>query len=191
LRIPQQAIDATYYSKLASFSSLTSMTRFEVPHHRAASELTADVPNTYVPMRNTFFTTLASAALESWMLELIEERGLRPTELSPAIFVGANAIDYSGYPDCRPEFFEKLADVLNLGSKLGTEHGVRIHIEAPIIRMSKPDIVRRALELNAPVHLTWSCYEGGTHPCGTCDSCLLRAAGFAGAGVADPTVVES
>ena len=187
LGIPHQEADASFYAGLASHSALTSADH-ALPVERAPAEMSEDIPITYVPLRNTFFVTVAAAALESWMLSLIEEHGADPGGLEPAIFVGANAIDYSGYPDCRPEFYTSLTEVLRLGSKLGSAYGVSIAIEAPIIRMSKPEIVRRAVELGAPLELTWSCYEGGPQPCGRCDSCLLRAAGFAAAGVTDPAL---
>jgi 7-cyano-7-deazaguanine synthase len=150
-----------------------------------------DIPITYVPLRNTFFVTIAAAALESWMLGAIEAEGTDPGDLDPVIMVGANAIDYSGYPDCRPEFYDAITEVLRLGSKLGTAYGVPIRIEAPIIEMGKAEIVRYAVELEAPLALTWSCYAGGARPCGTCDSCELRAAGFAAAGLADPALRQA
>jgi len=139
-------------------------------------------------LRNTFFVTAAAAALESWMLARIEREGADPASLRAAVFVGANAIDYSGYPDCRPEFYAAMETVLRLGSKLGSAYGVGIGIEAPIIQLSKAEIVAHAAALGAPLHLTWSCYEGGDAPCGACDSCLLRAAGFAAAGIPDPAL---
>jgi 7-cyano-7-deazaguanine synthase len=187
LGIPLQTADATFYRDLAAHSALTSGVH-AVPSGRPAEEMAADVPITYVPLRNTFFVTLAAAALESWMLDLVEGEGTDPATLRPAVFVGANAIDYSGYPDCRPEFYDALTAVLRLGSKLGSRYGVDMGIEAPIIRMSKADIVRHGTALGAPLHLTWSCYAGGERPCGACDSCILRAAGFAEAGIPDPAL---
>lgn len=187
LGILLQVADATFYRDLAAHSALTSG-RYDVPAGRPAAELASGVPITYVPLRNTFFVTLAAAALESWMLELIESEGHKPETLRPTVFVGANAIDYSGYPDCRPEFYNALGGVLRLGSKLGSHYGVEIRIEAPIIRMSKAEIVRYGVALAAPLELTWSCYGGGERPCGTCDSCALRAAGFAEAGIPDPAL---
>lgn len=186
LGIPITELDASFYAGLADYSALTNASRHAVPRQRGADAMGADVPITYVPLRNTFFVTLAAAALESWMLSLIEEHDADAAALAPAILVGANAIDYSGYPDCRPEFYESLAEVLRLGSKLGASYGVPMRIEAPIIEMGKADIVRRAVELGAPLHLTWSCYEGGASPCGVCDSCELRAAAFLAAGFPDP-----
>ena len=188
LGIPIDVVDARFYRELAWNSSLTSGDGLVLPTGRVASEMATDIPSTYVPLRNTFFITLAAAALESWMLALIERDGVDPATLQPAIFVGANAIDYSGYPDCRPEFYNTIRETLRLGSKLGTQYGVEIVMEAPIITMSKAEIVRYAVELDAPLELTWSCYAGGDEPCGACDSCILRAAGFAEAGVADPAL---
>ncbi len=186
LDIPLLEADAGFYASLASYSAITNLEGFRIPASRPAEEMSADIPITYVPMRNTFFLTLAAAALESWMLSLIEQDGADPHSLGPAIFVGANAIDYSGYPDCRPEFYASVVEALRLGSKLGTAYGVAMAVEAPIIAMSKADIVRYATEIGAPLDLTWSCYAGGASPCGVCDSCILRAAGFAEAGLADP-----
>jgi 7-cyano-7-deazaguanine synthase len=187
LAIPLQVIDASFYRELAWNSTLTGSVN-PLPANRMAEEMSADIPSTYVPIRNTFFVTLAAAALESWMLSLIEAGEVDPESLRPAIYVGANAIDYSGYPDCRPEFYDAMETVLLRGSKLGSQYGVRMRIEAPIIAMSKADIVRHAISLGAPLSLTWSCYAGASVPCGTCDSCLLRAAGFAEAGQVDPAV---
>lgn len=188
LEIPIDVVDASFYRDLAWNSSLTGPETSAVPMDRDHDEMAADIPSTYVPLRNTFFVTLAAAALESWMLALIERDGVGPGSLQPAIFVGANAIDYSGYPDCRPEFYGAASEVLRLGSKLGTQYGVGIRLEAPIIRMSKADIVRHGMSIGAPLELTWSCYLGGERPCGSCDSCLLRAAGFAEAGIPDPAL---
>ena len=99
-----------------------------------------------------------------------------------------NAIDYSGYPDCRPEFFQNIEQSLGYGSKLWTEYNIPLQIEIPIIEMSKSDIVKLGLEIKAPLELTWSCYQGNRAPCGRCDSCILRANGFHEAGYADPAL---
>lgn len=188
LGIPLQVVDVPSYGAVAAYSALTNITEHDVPANRPPSDIGEGIPITYVPLRNTFFVTLAAAALESWMLERIERDGTQPKELDPVIMVGANAIDYSGYPDCRFEFYDALAEVLRLGSKLGTAYGVPLRIEAPIIRLSKREIVEYALKLGAPVDLTWSCYAGGAVACGICDSCSLRANGFAAAGVPDPAL---
>jgi 7-cyano-7-deazaguanine synthase len=105
------------------------------------------------------------------------------------MFIGANAIDYSGYPDCRPEFFEAFEEALRKGTKAGVE-GKGIKIMHPILRMTKAEIVHLGKELGAPLHLTWSCYEGGSKACGKCDSCLLRLKGFAEAGYEDEIEYE-
>jgi 7-cyano-7-deazaguanine synthase len=191
LGIPLLEADASFYAKAAAYSALTSFETHALPEHRPAAEMSADIPITYVPLRNTFFVTVAAAALESWLLSLIDEEGRDPAALAGAVFVGANAIDYSGYPDCRPEFYEALERVLHLGSKVGTAYGVPLRVEAPIIRMSKAEIVRHAVALGAPLEHTWSCYAGGERPCGSCDSCLLRAAGFAEAGLPDPALTPA
>ena len=112
----------------------------------------------------------------------------RPRE-GDSIFIGANAIDYSGYPDCRPEFFEAFQEVLRVGTKAGVE-GRPIKVEAPILRMSKAEIVNLGKKLDAPLHLTWSCYNGSDKACGHCDSCLLRLKGFQDAGYPDPVPYE-
>ncbi|MBK9610453.1 MAG: 7-cyano-7-deazaguanine synthase QueC [Dehalococcoidia bacterium] len=187
LGIELAVVDASFYGGLASFSSLTSHS-VPLPENRDPGAMAADIPNTYVPLRNTFFVTLAAAALESWLLDAIERRGNAPATLEGAIFVGANAIDYSGYPDCRPEFYQAITEVIRLGSKVGAAYGVPIRIEAPIITMSKADIVRYGNNIGAPLELTWSCYAGLDRPCGACDSCELRAAGFAAAGISDPAL---
>ena len=189
LGIPLLEVDAAFYAGLASFSSLTSNAH-QMPVGRSADEMAAGIPNTYVPLRNTFFVTLAAAALESWLLDRIEREGVAPASLEGAIYVGANAIDYSGYPDCRPEFYDAITEVIRLGSKVGTAYSVPIRIEAPIIRMSKAEIVAHGTALGAPLDVTWSCYAGEERPCGACDSCELRAAGFAVAGIADPALAE-
>jgi 7-cyano-7-deazaguanine synthase len=187
LGIPLVEAGAAFYARLAAHSALTS-SAFAVPADRPEEVMAAEVPITYVPLRNTFFVTLAAAALESWLLDRIEGGGADPAALEGVIYVGANAIDYSGYPDCRPEFYRAMEEVIRLGSKVGSAYGVPVRIEAPIIRMSKAEIVRYGLELGAPLGLTWSCYAGGERPCGSCDACRLRAAGFAAAGARDPAL---
>ena len=188
LGIPLLEVDAGFYAGLASFSSLTSDAH-AMPENRDVADMTEDIPNTYVPLRNTFFVTLAAAALESWMLDRIENEGADPATMEAGIFVGANAIDYSGYPDCRPEFYQAMREVLLQGSKPGSQYHVPINIEAPIITMSKAEIAAYGTEIGAPLELTWSCYAGLEWPCGVCDSCELRAAGFATAGIPDPALV--
>lgn len=127
-----------------------------------------EIPTSYVPFRNANMLAIAT----SWA----EVLGAN------AIYIGAVSEDSSGYPDCRPEFFEAFQQTLNAGTKPDTH----IEIHTPIIHFSKAEIVKRGLELNAPMHLTWSCYRSETMACGTCDSCVLRLNGFEKAGVKDP-----
>jgi 7-cyano-7-deazaguanine synthase len=117
------------------------------------------IPLTYVPGRNTVFIAIA--------LSLAEARGAQ------AIYLGINAVDYSGYPDCRPEYLSAYQQLANLSSKVGIE-GKAPQLIAPLIQDSKVEIVRRALNLGVPIEKTWSCYQGGEKPCGLCDSCRLR-----------------
>ena len=151
-------------------SALTD-TSIAVPNAGAGDE--AAIPVTYVPGRNLIFLSLAVA--------LAEARGCA------AVSMGVNALDYSGYPDCRPEFIESFRATASLALRAGVE-GAPVDVVTPLIAMSKADIVRRGVELGAPLHLTWSCYRGLDAPCGDCDSCALRAKGFAEAGVADPAL---
>lgn len=133
------------------------------------------IPPTYVPARNTILLGMA--------LALAESRG------ATSVYLGINAVDYSGYPDCRPEFLRAFERVAALGTRAGVEQGRRVRIRAPLLRLSKAEIVRRGERLGVPWALTWSCYRGGARPCGRCDACRLRAAGFAAAGRRDPTVL--
>jgi 7-cyano-7-deazaguanine synthase len=155
-------------------SALTSAD-VAVPKDRSLAEIGApgDVPSTYVPARNTVLLSLALA----WA----ETLGARD------IFLGVNVLDASGYPDCRPEFVRSFEQTAALALKRGVE-GDPVAIRTPLLDLTKADIVRLGVELDAPLALTWSCYRGGDGPCGTCDSCVLRAKGFAEAGVADPAL---
>jgi 7-cyano-7-deazaguanine synthase len=121
------------------------------------------IPSTYVPARNIIFMSFAASFAEA--------AGAR------VIYIGANILDYSGYPDCRPDFFQAFQRVLDKGLKAGVERR-RIRIETPLIRMTKAAIIRLGLRLGVPYDKTWSCYQGGAKPCGVCDSCRLRAKGF-------------
>jgi len=150
-------------------SSLTGSA--PVPKDRAVDD--AGIPSTYVPARNTVFLSLALAWAEA----------LGATD----IFIGVNAVDYSGYPDCRPAFIESFEQTAALATKAGVE-GVRFRIHTPLISLTKGEIIRRGLALGLDYGLTRSCYDpaAGGAPCGRCDSCVLRARGFAEAGVRDP-----
>jgi 7-cyano-7-deazaguanine synthase len=154
---------------LSSFRSALTNEDLKVPSSRKGN-LDEEIPITYVPARNIIFLSIAAGLCESIDAE--------------AIYIGANAVDYSGYPDCRPDFFASFRDMLAKGTKAGVE-GRAIEIKTPIIDMTKADIVRKGKELNAPLGLTWSCYEGGEAACGTCDSCRLRLKGFKEAGYDD------
>ena len=144
-----------------------------MPKGRAAAEMEKNIPNTYVPARNSIFLALAVSCAE--------------TVSASAVFIGANALDYSGYPDCRPEFFKSFEDVISKGTKAGVQ-GVKIEIKAPLLYLSKREIVELGKTLGVPYEDTWSCYQGGEKPCGVCDSCLLRAKGFQEAGLKDPAL---
>lgn len=188
LGIKQRVVDLTFFRDLAWYSALTHPEELPLPKHRAVEQMAADIPITYVPLRNTLFVTLGAALLESVALDAIERRGADPARLEARLFIAANALDYSGYPDCRSEFYASVSETLRLGSKLGTQYGISIQVETPLIAMTKAEIVRAAVAAGAPLEHTWSCYEGGAQPCGRCDSCLLREKGFAEAGVADPAL---
>jgi len=157
--------------RILSGSALTD--DVDVPKRRSAAEIGHGIPLTYVPARNTIFL--------SYALALAETVGARD------IFIGANAIDYSGYPDCRPEFVAAFETLANLATKAGVE-GTRFRIHAPLIKFSKAEIIRKALELDVDLALTHSCYDPSPDgvACGECDSCLLRLKGFREAGVEDP-----
>jgi 7-cyano-7-deazaguanine synthase len=148
----------------------------DVPKRRSLEDVSEEIPATYVPARNIIMLSIAAGLCESVGAE--------------AIFIGINAVDYSGYPDCRPEFLEAFQHVLRVGTKAGVE-GRPIRVEAPILDMTKGEIVTLAMKLKAPLHLTWSCYQGGERACGRCDSCLLRLKGFREAGVKDPVPYEA
>ena len=149
-------------------SALTRPGR-RVPHRTPP---VGTIPSTYVPARNTILLSIALGYAESHRLG--------------AIYLGANAIDYSGYPDCRPEYLRAFARLARLATRVGVEEGRTIRIVAPLLRKSKAEIVRSGERLGVPWELTWSCYEGGRRPCGRCPSCRLRARGFASARVVDP-----
>ena len=186
LSIRLHLLDISFFRDVAWYSALTNPDRFPIPEDRTPGQMGVSIPITYVPMRNTFFLALAAAFLESHLLHAIEVEGVDPKGMEARLFMAPNAIDYSGYPDCRPEFFEKMGDALGYGSKVWTQYHVPIQLETPIIQMSKAEIVMMGMKLNAPLELTWSCYQGGPTPCGGCDSCILRAKGFREAGCPDP-----
>ncbi len=190
LDIEHRLLDISFLGEVAWYSALTNPERFPIPRHRSEDEIGFGIPITYVPLRNTMFISMATALLESQVLHAIEVGGATPENIAARVYMAPNAIDYSGYPDCRPEFFEKMKQTLEYGSKLWTQYQVPIAIETPIIELSKAEIAELGVRLQAPLDDTWSCYEGGELPCGACDSCILRAKGFEEAGIADPLLVR-
>ena len=132
------------------------------------------VPDTYVPARNMVFLSVAASYADALGVE--------------DIYIGVSEVDYSGYVDCREEFIRSMARTINLGTVLGAERGRHITIHAPFMHMAKADEIRLGARLGVDYGLTWTCYRGGDRPCGTCDSCLLRAKAFAEAGMEDPLV---
>ena len=151
-------------------SALTGLSA--VPKDRASQERGQSIPVTYVPGRNLIFLSIAAAHAEVVGASLI--------------YFGANVLDYSGYPDCRHEFIRAFEAAVKEGTKAGME-GNPIHVKAPLLMLTKADIIRQGIKLHAPFHLTHSCYDPvGDQACGRCDSCMIRLEGFAKAGVVDP-----
>ncbi len=155
-------------------SALTSP-NIGIPTDRDMDKMGDDLPVTYVPFRNAVFLSMAVSYAESIKAE--------------CIYTGVNALDYSGYPDCRPEFIAAFQKTVDLGSS-AVEEGCRIRIETPLVDLTKGKIVKLGLGNKAPLHLTTSCYLGGDKACGKCDSCQLRLKGFKEAGVTDPIEYE-
>ncbi len=155
-------------------SALTAS--IDVPKDREEQDFASGIPVTYVPARNTVFLSIALAWAE--VLEAFD------------IFIGVNAVDYSGYPDCRPEFIEKFEELANLATKAGVEEAGRFQIHTPLLQMKKSEIIRRGLDLGINYSLTHSCYDPTEEgrACGHCDSCLLRKQGFADLGLSDPAL---
>lgn len=158
---------------LSAFGGSSLTTDAPVPKDRPIDS--TGIPSTYVPARNTVFLALSLA----WAEVLAAQD----------IFIGVNVLDYSGYPDCRPEFLAAFEHLASLATAKGV-HGTRFRIHAPLLRLTKAEIIRKGLELGLDYGLTHSCYDPDARgrPCGHCDSCTLRAAGFAQAGVADPAL---
>jgi len=152
-------------------SALTDPT-VPIPLDRDENEM-ENIPSSYVPARNTIFLSVALA----WA-EVLD---------ADAIYIGVNALDYSGYPDCRPEYVEAFRRMAELATKRGIE-GRPMEIRAPLLLLGKSDIIRLGLQLGVPYGLTWSCYAGGESPCGRCDSCILRARAFHELGITDPAL---
>jgi 7-cyano-7-deazaguanine synthase len=159
---------------LASFGGSALTSDLAVPKDRPRGEMEHGIPVTYVPARNTVFLSLALAFAESCG--------------AADLFIGVNAVDYSGYPDCRPEFIAAFQRVANLGTKAGVEGTLNFTIHTPLVNLTKAEIIRRGVELGVDYSLTHSCYDPDAAgvSCGRCDACQLRLAGFAAAGLADP-----
>lgn len=149
--------------------------KIALPGNRRLQTLGKKIPSTYVPARNTIFLSFALSYAEVMGAE--------------AVFIGANIVDWSGYPDCRPEYLKAVEKVFRKGTKKGGL-GKKIKIFAPLLQKTKAQIIKTGLKLGVPYELTWSCYQGGKSPCGKCDSCRLRAKGFKEAGVRDPLLNE-
>jgi 7-cyano-7-deazaguanine synthase len=164
---------------LAQFGHSALTADIPVPKERSADAMSHGIPVTYVPARNTVFLSLALAFAE--------------TLPAAGIFLGVNALDYSGYPDCRPEYIEAFEQLANLATKAGVEGTLKFKIHAPLIQMTKAQIIRRGHELGVDYGLTHSCYDPSPagRPCGRCDSCQLRLKGFAEAGLVDPLEYET
>ena len=161
---------------LRQFGGSALTADIDVPKDRAEESMAGSIPVTYVPARNTIFLSFALAWAE--------------TLGAQDIFIGVNAIDYSGYPDCRPEYIRAYETMANLATKAGVEGRQRLTIHTPLIEMTKAEIIRRGVELGVDYGLTLSCYDPGLDgaTCGRCDSCRLRAKGFAEAGLPDPAL---
>lgn len=161
---------------LRQFGNSALTADIPVPKGRAENEMSREIPVTYVPARNTVFLSIALA----WA-EVLE---------SSDIFIGVNALDYSGYPDCRPEYIEAFERMANLATKAGVEGRTTVQIHTPLIALSKAGIIALGRGLGVDYSLTHSCYDPDDRgrPCGGCDSCLLRAKGFAEAGISDPAL---
>jgi len=173
LNIKDHIIFDLKLSKIGGSSLVDKSKKIEINHN--LKDIGKIIPSTYVPARNIIFLSIALAYAEA--------------NDADAIFIGATATDYAGYPDCRPEFFKSFQKTINLGTKKGIE-GKEIQIKTPLINLSKAEIIKKGFELNAPFEKTWSCYKGNKKACGRCDSCLLRLKGFKEANIKDKIEYE-
>jgi 7-cyano-7-deazaguanine synthase len=162
-RVPHKVLRITLPWKGSALLSR----KIPLPHGRTLEKKKAGIPPTYVPARNTLFL--------SYALSWAETLG------AGDVYIGAHTRDFSGYPDCRPKFLKAMERVFALGTRCGVL-GRKVRIQAPLLRMTKAEIIRLGRKLRVPLDKTWSCYEGGRRPCGTCASCLIRAKGFKEAG---------
>lgn len=164
-------IDISFLSDIVKgASALVADSNLELSEDRPIDEMT-NIPTSYVPFRNTIMMSIAVSWAESIGAKYV--------------FIGANALDYSGYPDCRPDYFAAFQQVIYKGTKNND-----INVMVPLISMTKKDIILQGCELGVPYEYTWSCYKGGDKPCGTCDSCILRAKGFNEARIKDPLLTD-
>lgn len=175
LGVPHRTVEVD----LRSFGGSALTDDIDVPQPGDPSAIGREIPATYVPARNTIFLSLALA----WA-ETLHCRDL---------FIGANIRDYSGYPDCRPEFLRAFERVANLGTRAGSDGGRTFQVQAPLLKMTKAEIILQGAELGVPFQLTHSCYDPDAEDraCGLCDACILRRQGFAEAGIDDPTIYAS
>jgi 7-cyano-7-deazaguanine synthase len=166
----------TVYLDLRAIGGSALTDEIDVPKERRDADIGTGIPITYVPARNTILLAVCL--------------GYAETLGAFDLFIGANVLDYSGYPDCRPEFLDAFAALANLATKSGVEGEGRFRVHAPLIRLTKAEIIRAGLRLGIDYSLTSSCYDPTPegHPCGSCDSCQLRAKGFAEVGVPDPAL---
>ena len=164
---------------LRTFGGSALTADIDVPHHADADELGDDIPVTYVPARNTIFLSFALAWAE--------------TLGASDIFIGVNALDYSGYPDCRPEYIAAYEAMANLATKAGVKGRQQLRIHTPLIALTKAETIERGLALGVDYALTHSCYDPDSagHACSTCDSCLLRRRGFSELGLSDPALITT
>ena len=164
---------------LRAFGGSALTDDIDVPKERSDQEIGTGIPITYVPARNTIFLSFALAWAETLEVD--------------TIFIGVNALDYSGYPDCRPEYIKAYQQMANLATKAGVEGATQLKIQTPLISMTKAQIIQKGTELGVDYALTLSCYDPDPQgkACGACDSCLLRIKGFEEAGVADPIIYRT
>ena len=177
--IEQHIISRINLSALYGFGgSALTQKELDVPTNRSANEMNAEIPITYVPARNTIFLGFAAALAE--------------VKQASAIYIGVNALDYSGYPDCRPEYIEAYQNMLNLATRQAVEDKEFITIKTPLIHLTKGEIIQRGLDLDVQYQYTLSCYnpDPTKGPCKVCDSCILRAKGFAEVGIEDPALTQ-
>lgn len=172
IKIAERSKSSYHLVKIAMPWQGSALLDKNIPLPKNRVDISGEIPVTYVPARNIIFLSFAASYAEAINAK--------------AIFIGVNAVDYSGYPDCRPEFYEAYQQVLKTGLKAGVE-GKTIRIFIPLVHKTKAQIIKLGKKLNVPYHLTWSCYKGGKNPCGTCDSCLLRQKGFDVLGLEDPS----